>query len=230
MHTSLLLVALMGPGAAPETKVSEALSWQASYQTARNAGRSAKKPLAVFVGSGSKGWEKVTEEGGLTRRARQLLSEQYVCVYADVATTEGKNLAKALDITSGSGLIISTRNGEDQAFAHDGKLTRGELEESLQKFTGVTDIRRTESLARVRYTNVNYPDGSMRPVSGTIATSTTQNGIVPAGYAVPQQGSYVPTIQHAYQPSMSYGGYAAPASYGSYGGGFSGGFSSGGGC
>ncbi|MFO0877779.1 MAG: PT domain-containing protein [Gemmataceae bacterium] len=234
MHTSLLLIALLGPAAAPDAVGSDAPRWQESYRAARDAGRKAEKPLAVFVGQGTKGWEQATEEGKWTRRTRQLLAEHYVCVYVDATSPTGQGLARALEIGSGNGLVLSTRNGEDQAFAHDGKLTRGELEETLQKYASASSIRQTEQLARARYTALTYPDSTMRPVaSATPTASTSSVGTVPQAtyqpaYQPTYQPAYQPTYQPAYQPTYQ-PSYAPAASYGSFGG-FSGGGRGGAGC
>src|SRR4051794_11680951 len=77
MHTSLLLVALMGPGAAPEAL--EAPMWQGSYTAARTIAQREGKPLAVFIGSGPAGHGRFVEEGKLSAEAQRLLTEHYVC-------------------------------------------------------------------------------------------------------------------------------------------------------
>jgi hypothetical protein len=218
MHTSLVLIALLGPGAAPAvTAAPEAPSWQESYRAAQAAGRERGKPLVIFIGSGPAGWQKLTEERGLTRRSRQLLAEGYVCVYVDQASVEGKKLAEAFEVSSGTGLIVSSRDGDAQAFWYRGTMSQGELEETLQKYTSVTTVRQTETLSRARYTSLTYPDASMRPastyqplVSQTVAAPVSYSHAAPASYAAPT--------------------YAPPMSFGGFGGGFSGGFSGGGGC
>jgi hypothetical protein len=237
MHTSLVLVALMGPGAAPAVSAPEAPSWQESYRAAREAGRERGKPVAIFIGSGPAGWEKLTEEGGLTRRSRQLLAENYVCCYVDQSSPAGQSLAQVFEISSGPGLIVSTKGGDAQAFWHQGSMTQGEVDETLQNFTAVTAVRQTEKLNRARYSSLSYPDSSMRPaVSGVVVSTTSSvNATVtyqPAvSYGVPVT-SY-PTANYAVPMSYAAPSYAAPRmaapiSYGGYGGGFGGGYSSGG--
>jgi hypothetical protein len=241
MHTSLVLVALMGPGAAPAVAAPEAPSWQESYRAAREAGRERGKPVAIFIGSGPAGWEKLTEEGGLTRRSRQLLAESYVCYYVDQSSSAGQNLAQVFEVSSGPGLIISTKGGDAQAFWHRGSMTQGEVDETLQNFTSVTAVRQTEKLNRARYSSLSYPDSSMRPANGVVVSTTSSvNAAVtyqPAvNYAAPVT-SY-PTANYAVPasyaaPSYAAPGMAAPISYGGYGGGFGGGFGGGyssGGC
>src|SRR5262245_43128176 len=127
MHTSLLLLALTGPGAAPHIAAPDTPRWQDSYSSARKVGREQGKPLAVFIASGSAGWENVTDDGKPSRRSRQLLAEHFVCLHVNSATPEGQRLAEAFNIPSGPGLVVSTRSGDGQAFRHQGTLSRGEL-------------------------------------------------------------------------------------------------------
>jgi hypothetical protein len=217
MHTSLVLVALMGPGAAPAVAAPEAPSWQVSYEAARAAGRQRNKPLAVFLGSGPAGWEKLTEEGGLTRRSRQVLAESYVCVYVDQASPAGRKLAQAFEVSSGTGLVVSSLDGDAQAFCYRGTMSQGELDETLRKYASVGSVRQTETLSRARYASLTYPDGSMRPSTPTYQPVVTQ--VAPTTQV---SYSYAPA---SYAPPMNY----APAYYGGYSGGFGGGFSGGGG-
>ena len=60
MYTSLVLVALAG-ASAPVSAGAQDPTWQEDYTTARTLGRQARKPLAVFVGAGPKGWDKLSE-------------------------------------------------------------------------------------------------------------------------------------------------------------------------
>jgi len=264
MYTAFLLFALNGAGMAPSAGVPEDLSCQTQYGTARAMGRSQGKPIAIIVGNGSAGWNQLVEEGSLSRRARTLLSQQYVPLYVNRETEEGKRLARSLDIHSEAGIVLSSRDGTDQAFSHSGKISRAELEETLDRFSTTRSISRTETLQRQRYTLEGYPDASMRLVSnsgsvrlveGTI--SNGDSGVVTAAGFIQPTSSILPVaavssptsqpIQHlSYSPAavnapMAFSApapmaqapvYAAPApsysSFGSYSGGFSRGYSSGG--
>ncbi len=195
MHTSLLLLALAGPAAAPAPQTTATPNWQESYRAACEAGRQQSKPLAVFVGSGPAGWEKVISDGKPTPEAKQLLADNYVCCYLDTATPEGRRLAAAFEIPEGAGLVVSTRDGEGQAFSHRGTMSRAELEGTLQKYGNGRAVRSTETLDRVRTSYYSSPAATYAPASHAAPT------------------------------------YAAPMSYGGFGGGFSGGFGGGrGGC
>jgi hypothetical protein len=206
MHTSLLLLALLGPDAAPLTPAPEAPRWETSYAAAQAAGREQGKPLAVFVGKGPAAWERLTEEGKPTLKSRRLLAEGYVCVYLDADTPAGRRLAEALEVGAGPGLVLSTRDGDGQAFWHQGRMSPAELDDTLQKYANGTAVLQTEMLDRVRYATAAYTNGSVRPAAYAAQPTTT------ATYAV------YPTV-----PTYSFGGF------GGYSGGFGGGFGGGGG-
>jgi len=170
MHTSLILVALMGPGEMLETPASPTPTWQDSYSEARQLGRQLQKPLAVFIGSGSKGWQNVIEEGKLSSRAQKLLAEKYVCVYVDRTKATGGRLARQFDVPEGSGLILSTQDGEGQAFFHAGQLSTRTLSARLSRHAGGRAVTRTERLAEM---TVSYNTASSSPRSNRSNTSTT---------------------------------------------------------
>jgi hypothetical protein len=150
MCTSTVLVALASslfPVAIPDSLV-----WKDDYQEARTKGSKEHKPLAVFIGSGPKGWEKRTMEGQLSRDAQELLQTHYVCVYLDTTTEEGQRLARAFKLEAG--LVLSDGMCENQAFRHEGKLSNSDLERHLKKFSDPNRVAtRTETAVRedVRY-------------------------------------------------------------------------------
>ena len=166
MYTSIVLVALAGSSFAA---VPESLQFKSDYSAARKVGKSDRKPLAVFIGSGPKGWEQRTKEGQLSQESQKLLQANYVCVYVDTATEEGKSLAR--DFEMEEGLVLSDARGENQAFRHSGKLSNSDLESQLKKFSDPERVAvRTETLSRedVRY---YQPETS---------------GTAPSGYYAPQ--------------------------------------------
>ena len=59
MYASIVLVALVAPPALQEVQQSEGLAWQPTYTAARELGRKQHKPVAVVIGSGAQGWEKL---------------------------------------------------------------------------------------------------------------------------------------------------------------------------
>jgi len=187
MYTSIVLVALAGSSIAAEIPVS--LEFRSDYVGAIKTGKTDRKPLAVFIGSGPKGWEQRTMDGQLSQDNQKLLQANYVCVYLDTATEDGKRLAG--DFGMKEGLIFSDAIGENQAFRHEGKLSNSDLERQLKKFSDPSRVAtRTES--NVREDVRNYP--SETP-SGTIS-----------GYYAPQQfGGYSTIPSSGYCPSCSGG-------------------------
>jgi hypothetical protein len=144
MYTSIVLAALMGPGAAPFLQASEGPSWQKNYSAACKLGRQQNKPLAIFVASGPAGWDKVSQESTLTPAVRKLLADSFVCVYLDAGETHGKRLAEAFELTHG--LVVSTRDGESQAFRHSGRISSKDLASTLRRYSNGHRSIRTETL------------------------------------------------------------------------------------
>ena len=183
MHTSLIMVALLGTGHLP-TSTTQTLKWQDSYSTAREMGRQERKPLAVFIGTGSTGWKKVAEAGHLSDKAKQALMEGYICLYVDRTQPGGERLADSFDVPSGPGLVVSSRNGEDQAFFHAGRLDASNLEARLAKYAGAEAISRTEMIVDSRLSYAYDPAPSGRPAPSYNTAPAMQN------YAAPSFGGY----------------------------------------
>ncbi len=182
MYTSVLFVALAGSVAA---SYPPSPSWQPSYGEARAMGQAEKKPVAVFLGEGPAGHGKVCLDGRLSSEVEKCLAENYVCVYVDVTTEEGRKLAKDFGITQGSGLILSDRTGNLQAFFHDGLISDADLTRSVKRFADPTVVVRTTA------TN------SSLQVSNYPPETTGQPGY--SGY--PTTGG-----MQGYYPGMSFGG------------------------
>lgn len=191
MHTSLVLLAVLGPGAAPTAL--ETPTWHKSYSAASAEGKRAGKPLAVFIAKGANGWRNVCRDGKLSAEAAKGLGD-YVCVYLDTDTTSGAEWARAFSLTTG--LVISTKDGTDQAFRHSGQLSSTDLKTTLTRYASGTRVAETATLESTRIS------GSYTP-SGTVAANYT-----------PSTPNYTPNYAPAYS-----GGFG-----GSFGGGFGGGF------
>jgi hypothetical protein len=130
MFTSAMVIALAGllePQATSPT-------WMTDYAAAKTHARKESKPLAICVGEGKGGWNKLSQNGKLSEEALKVLASEYTCVFADSNEAVGKELAEALDLTEGLGLVISDRTGELQAFRHEGDLEDGKLLGYLQRF------------------------------------------------------------------------------------------------
>src|SRR5262249_35694634 len=174
MYTSVALLALSGLFASTAEKP----SWLADYGLARALGRATQKPLAVFVGTGQEGWEKLSQDGKLGKEVNQLLAANYVCVYLDTTQATARRLAASFEVSHSVGVIISDRGGDWQAFHHDGNLAGEALARSLRRYADPEHV--------VQYTESN-------PVQRT--------SFYPSGSSAPTARPYAPPIM--FQPSFS---------------------------
>ena len=183
MHTSLILVALLGPAETLGNQ-QQTLTWQDSYSTARQMGRRERKPLAVFIGTGSTGWKKVAEAGQLSEKAKKVLEEGYICLYVDRTQPGGDRMAESFEVPSGPGLVLSSRDGEGQAFFHHGRLSADNLEARLAKYVGAEAITHTEMLVDQRISFAYNPKSSGSPAQSYYNAPPMQT------YANPSFGGY----------------------------------------
>lgn len=145
MCTSLVLFALSGvfTPAITEAQFSD-------YGVGMRRSERENKPMAVFIGRGNKGWEKLSQEGQLTKGIYSRLSSDFVCVYIDASKDE--ELAAAFEI-QGPGLVISSAGGKLQAFRHQGDLANEDIEEYLGRFADRQRVvKHTEDTRRSFYT------------------------------------------------------------------------------
>lgn len=158
MNTSMLALALTSALLAP--------SWQSNYFHAQSDAVAMKKPLVVVFGSGANGWSKVIREESPAPEVNKLLTDQYVCVYVDTTTADGKRLAQNFDISGNLGVVISDRTGSLQAFWHQGDMTNQNMVRYLQRFADPTTVIRgteTATSGRVSYYPATYSQ-SVAPV------------------------------------------------------------------
>ncbi|HMF15781.1 MAG TPA: hypothetical protein VKE98_01180 [Gemmataceae bacterium] len=155
MNTIFLTVVLAAPAgqdAAP--------TWHTSYDQAQQQGMTQKKPLAVFFGTGAKGWVSTGSDDD--SEVAQLLRANYICVYANLDTAAGKKLAQDFAITAKSGVVLSDRSGSTQAFWHSGNLPNDRLASYLQKYADPNvAVNGTETISRSRTSF--YPSGGSAP-------------------------------------------------------------------
>jgi len=144
MSSFIAIVALAGSLAS--ANIPEQPKWEKSYFEARTWAVENQKPLAVFIGSGVSGWEKVSKDGSFDAKVYQMLKEEYVCVYVDTDTDAGKNLAKAFAVDA-KGLVISDKTGNTQAFHHSGDLSKDLLAKAVERYADVPQAKGTESVA-----------------------------------------------------------------------------------
>lgn len=142
MYHAVVLVALTGWIA--HSSIEEP-SWMKNYDTARKEAQERAKPLAVIVGSGVSGWNKLADDGQLGLEAKRLLAKDYICLYVDTEHIAGQKLADSLEIDQPVGIVITDRTGSLQAFRHQGELGNQDLAHYLRRY-GDPDyvVRRTE--------------------------------------------------------------------------------------
>lgn len=126
MNTAILTLALTSALLAP--------TWQSSYSLAHQHAVAQKKPLVVVFGSGPNGWTKVIRDEKPAPEISKLLADQYVYVYVDTTSPDGKKLAQNFDVSGNLGVVISDRAGSLQAFWHQGDLTNQNMLHYLQKY------------------------------------------------------------------------------------------------
>lgn len=151
MYTSAALLTLANFFAAP-SPAAERPEWLNDYHLALRRGQLSQRPLAVFVGEGTAGYNKTSREGRLNQVVEKALADHYVCVYLDINQDDGKKLARQLEITRGRGVVISDKTGRHQAYHHDGDLSAGDLLENLQRFSDPDVVVRTTQTNAVQVT------------------------------------------------------------------------------
>jgi hypothetical protein len=141
MYTSLGLVVMAGFFLAP-TGQQETPTWRLRYDLARQEGQREGKPLAVVIGTGKRGFEGLSAQGKLSQDARRLLGKHFIPVYVDTSTSAGQKLADAFAIAE-TGLVLSDKSGENQAFYHEGTLADDMLTRQLRRFSNPPRVART---------------------------------------------------------------------------------------
>jgi hypothetical protein len=147
MITVLGSMLLAGQSATP--------TWQKSYSQARLQSSAQSKPIAVMFGSSSNGWMNVVKDAAPTEEVTRLLTDKYICCYVDTTSPKGKQLAENFGITADTGMVISDRTGQLQAFWHQGDMSSNDLTSCLTKFSTDRPITTTETNRTVRTSN--YP-------------------------------------------------------------------------
>ena len=156
MFTSTLVIALAGFLA---TTALESPSWHADYDSAQRLGREEHKPLAVFIGCGKAGWNRVSQDGQLGKDVKRLLAKNYIFVYIDTDVKAGKDLASAFEVPEGLGLIVSDHSGKYQAFRHEGDLPSEHLLRYLNRYADPERIVRTTDTNPRERVSSYVPDG-----------------------------------------------------------------------
>ncbi len=137
------------------------LAFQRDYTEARQLGRERAKPLAVFIGSGETGWEKVCRDK-MEGTVEKLLAENYVCVYVNREEERGKQLARDFEAADGPCLIISNRKGDLQAFRHSGEMSNDVLAQRLQRYADENRVMETTETITPARTSFYPPPAQIR--------------------------------------------------------------------
>jgi hypothetical protein len=146
MYTSAMVLALfVVPAAPPETS---SPAWLVDYNQANQQGQTEKKPLAIFVGKGKKGYAKLVRKEKLTPRIQKMLAENYVCVYANTKNKKGKRLAKKFHVNKG--VLISNRAGTRVALRHEGRVKVRALNRYLTKYADPDLVVKKTEIHRVK--------------------------------------------------------------------------------
>src|SRR4051812_11231458 len=140
MYTAMALVALTL--SVTTGNVSPTPGWLDDYQVARARVADAGKPMVVVIGSGQAGWREVVRDGAFDPAVTKLLADKFVCLYADMTTVRGRQLADALRVRHG--VVISDKTGRNQAFNASGTVSRTELVAALTRYADQPEVSRTE--------------------------------------------------------------------------------------
>jgi hypothetical protein len=157
MFSSVLLFAFTGYMTQAALVVPPA-SWHLDYSTGLDRAVKDKKPVAIIVGSGLKGWQEISKSGELSQESRRLLDDSFVCVYVDASTESGKKMAGALSVGSGPALVIGDRSGTNMAFRYKGALTQDQLATTLKRFAQVGHVATVTESAVESPTPVSTPN------------------------------------------------------------------------
>ncbi len=118
--------------AAMANEAAVAPTWETSYARASESAIAQRKPLAVFIGHGEAGYSRVIG-GGMPTETERLLASNYVALYVNTDTTDGKALAGAFGVSEG--LVISCRGCQVQALKFGGAVPAVELAGYLTKYS-----------------------------------------------------------------------------------------------
>ena len=129
MVTSTLAALVLSAAMANEAVVTP--TWETSYARASETAIAQRKPLAVFIGRGEAGYSRVVG-GAMPTEADRLLASNYVALYVNTDTADGKALAGAFGVSEG--LVISCRGCQVQALKYGGAVPAMELAGYLTKY------------------------------------------------------------------------------------------------
>jgi len=145
-------------------------TWHGNYSQAQREAANQKKPLVVVFGSGADGWSKIISDRSPDEQVSKLLLNEYVCVYVNTDSPDGKRLAENFDLPGKAGLVISDRTLSTQAFWHQGDMTHDRAVHYLQKYANAgVIVRGTETTTTVRMSY--YPSQATSVPTRTISSA-----------------------------------------------------------
>lgn len=141
------------------------ISWSQDYAQAQKQCVAEKKPIAVILGTGDKGYAQLISEGSLSKEVTELLSASYVCVYVDTSSPKGKQLAESFEIVSGKGIVLSDHSGTYQKYWYDGTISSQDLLARLTTYsvsTSTSHYYQGQPTAPVAQPTMNYCPNCVR--------------------------------------------------------------------
>jgi hypothetical protein len=108
-------------------------AWQSDYRIALTLAAEHQRPIAVFIGRGETGYNRLIADGQFGPEAGKQLRQNYICLYVDSTTTTGQQLAGAFGMSEG--LVISDKTGGVQALRHEGTIPRADLGRYLEQYS-----------------------------------------------------------------------------------------------
>jgi hypothetical protein len=91
MYSSIGMLALAATLLAPSLPTSDGLVWHTDYAKAKQACQTSSKPMAVVVGMGVGGYNKLVKEGTLSEEAKSLLEKDYIFATSTPVHPKGKS-------------------------------------------------------------------------------------------------------------------------------------------
>jgi hypothetical protein len=108
--------------------------WNHDYDLALQRAAAAKKPLAVFIGTGKDGWKAVCAEKDLGSEVRRLLADHYVCLYVDASRLGQQELVQSFEAGRSPLVVLSSHNRAYQAYRHAGAQANANLAQALERY------------------------------------------------------------------------------------------------
>lgn len=160
MYTSCFALGLI---LAPMMMAAETPAWQQSYAEAAAIGQKQGRPVVVFVATGPQAQATFVKEGQISKESLKVLAQKYVCLYLDRSQVGNQRLIRDLGITQ-TGLVISDRTGDYQAFHHDGSLSQADLAQQLARFADPKLVV-TTTVSNTSQRTSFYNGGGVQPAS-----------------------------------------------------------------